>query len=185
MPLPQMAKDYFLFNNGSYWVYENTSTNETDSFYISNFRDFTGDNNIFKYGINLNKCYEGYDYKLFSKQFKRFDVGIGPFEPDNNKEFKNQLYFLNEYSELTQQLYSKIYFIGDSIYPSEELGGSISQFDSLSVNNYFYKNILQVTNTVTGIDYTKQSIYAKNIGMIQFTTNDNITWILKRYHIVQ
>lgn len=185
MPLPQMAKDYFLFKNGSYWVYENTSNNDIDSFYVDDFTNRTGDNTQYKYGNELNHCYEDYSYTISGKLLGKLSKSVYPFEPNNATDFNKQTFFISEFNSLTNQSYSRVYFIGDKIFAAEDLGGSINQFDSLSVNNYFYKNILQVTNIVTGIDYTKQSIYAKNIGMIQFTTNDNITWILKRYHIVQ
>jgi hypothetical protein len=180
MQLPQMAKDYFLFKDGSYWLYKNTITQEKDSFYVIDFRDFTGNNNIFKYGNNLNKCYEGYDYKLFSIKFKRLDIGIGPLEPDNNTPFKNQTFFL------TQTSFQKITFIGDSLLRSDfVLGSTINLLDSLGVSGKFYYNIISQTNTNLGIDYAKVSYYAKNIGLIKFTTNDNQTYELIKYHINQ
>ncbi len=64
MPLPQMAKDYFLFKNGSYWVYQNTITQQQDSFYVTDFVDWTGNNNQFRYGNELKKCYEVYRYSI-------------------------------------------------------------------------------------------------------------------------
>lgn len=67
MPLPQMAKDYFLFKNGSYWVYENTSNNDIDSFYVDGFTYRTGDNTQYKYGNELNHCYEDYSYTVSGK----------------------------------------------------------------------------------------------------------------------
>jgi hypothetical protein len=185
MPLPQMAKDYFLFKNGSYWVYENTATNETDSFYVDGFTDRTGDNTQYKYGNELNRCYEDCDYNIIGTLVSKLNIGIFPFEPSNEDNFDKQLFFINEYNDLTKQSYTKLAFVGDSIIKSDILGSQLLKFDSLQIGNIYYKNILQISNSILGIDYTKQSIYAKNIGMIQFTTNDNITWILKRYHIVQ
>lgn len=187
MSLPQMAKDYFLFKDGTYWVYENVSTKELDSFYISGFTDRTGDNTQFKDGKQLNRCHEFYDFSMNGNLIGKITAVLYPFEPDNGKPFERQTFFIDEYNnKVTSQSFSKFTFIGDSLLRTDVvLESAISLADSLEVNGRFYYHIICQTNANLGIDYARQSYYAKHIGLIQFTTNDNKTWVLKRYHIVQ
>jgi hypothetical protein len=187
MQLPQMAKDYFLFKDGSYWVYQNAINKQLDSFYISEFAERTGDNNQFKYGNKLTRCYEYYDYKLNGDLIGRITCVLYPLLPSNDRYYANQTFSYDEYNnKVTRQFFGKFTFIGDSLLRSDfVLGSTISMIDSFKINSDYYYNILSQTNTNLGIDYAKQSYFAKNVGLIKFTTNDNQTYELIKYHINQ
>ncbi len=187
MPLPQMAKDYFLFKDGSYWVYQNITTKQIDSFYVNEFVDATGDNNQFKYGNKLKRCYEFYAYKLNGVLIGKISCVLYPLLPSNDKYYANQTFFIDEYNnKVTGQTFSKFTFIGDSLLRSGfVLGSTINTIDSLEVNGTFYYHVINQTCTNLGIDYAKVSYYAKNIGLIKFTTNNNQTYELVKYHINQ
>jgi hypothetical protein len=187
MPLPQMAKDYFLFKDGSYWVYKNTITQQQDSFYVTDFKNLTGDNTQYKYGNTLKRCYEMYEYKMKGNLIGGMKCVSYPNFPNNDLQFATQTFFIDEYNnKITGQQYSKFTFIGDSLLRSDfVLGSTINLLDSLGVSGKFYYNIISQRNANLGIDYAKVSYYAKNIGLIKFTTNDNQTYELIKYHINQ
>ena len=187
MQLPQMAKDYFLFKDGSYWVYKNTITQQQDSFYVTDFKNLTGDNTQYKYGNTLKRCYEMYEYKMKGNLIGGMKCVSYPNFPNNDLQFATQTFFIDEYNnKITGQQYSKFTFIGDSLLRSDfVLGSTINLLDSLGVSGKFYYNIISQRNANLGIDYAKVSYYAKNIGLIKFTTNDNQTYELIKYHINQ
>ena len=185
-PLPQMAKDYFLFKNGSYWVYQNSTTNQFDSFYVDEFVDATGDNNQFQNGNKLKGCYEFYAYKLNGGLIGKINCVLYPLLPSNDRNYAEQTFFYDEYNnKVTGQSFAKFAFIGDSLLPtSNVLGSTINIMDSIGVDGVFFHDII-IQNSTTGVDYAQQSYFAKNIGLIQFTTNNNQTYELIKYHINQ
>ena len=186
MPLPQMAKDYFLFKDGSYWVYKNTITQQQDSFYVSDFKNLTGDNSQYKYGNKLKRCYEFYSYKLSTTIGITIGIGILPSFPNNDLSFQNQPFFINETNSITGQLYPKAEFVGDSLYRTNYvLDGIVMIIDTIEIDTQTFNNVLYFNNPNGGINYVTDSYYAKNIGLIKFTTNDNQTYELIKYHINQ
>jgi hypothetical protein len=186
MQLPQMAKDYFLFKDGSYWVYKNTITQQQDFFYVSDFKNLTGDNSQYKYGNKLKRCYEFYSYKLSTTIGITIGIGILPSFPNNDLSFQNQPFFINETNSITGQLYPKAEFVGDSLYRTNYvLDGIVMIIDTIEIDTQTFNNVLYFNNPNGGINYVTDSYYAKNIGLIKFTTNDNQTYELIKYHINQ
>ncbi len=186
MPLPQMAKDYFLFEDGSYWLYKNTISHSLDSFYITNFKNWTGDNTIFKYGNKLKRCYECFDYKIYTINGTSIEIGIFPSFPNNDISFQNQLFNINETNSVTGQLYPKAEFVGDTLYRTNYvLDGRVMIIDTIEIDTQVYQNVLYFKNPNGGINFVTDSYYAKNIGLIKFTTNDNQTYELVKYQINQ
>ncbi len=186
MLLPQMAKDYFLFKDGSYWVYQNIISKQIDSVYIVEFKNWTGDNNIFKNGNKLTKCYECYEYRVFSSNTVNHRIGLFPLLPDNSIDFKNQIFNINEINSITGQLYPRIEFEGNSLLDTNYvLNGSVQIIDFLTIDTFEFSNVIYLKNPNGGINWTINSYYAPNIGLIKFTTNDNQTYELIKYHINQ
>jgi hypothetical protein len=168
-------------------VYKNTITQQQDSFYVTDFKNLIGDNTQYKYGNTLKRCYEMYEYKMKGNLIGGMKCVSYPNFPNNDLQFATQTFFIDEYNnKITGQQYSKFTFIGDSLLRSDfVLGSTINLLDSLGVSGKFYYNIISQRNANLGIDYAKVSYYAKNIGLIKFTTNDNQTYELIKYHINQ
>lgn len=67
--VPQDLKDRFFFKEGTYWIYKNIASNETDSLWVvlGNVETISVDNK--NYGYIKNKCYERFVTTVKNKQF--------------------------------------------------------------------------------------------------------------------
>jgi len=162
IPLPRLAKDLFIFNKGSWWVYKNTSTNEIDSIYVDYVLRNTS-NYYSNFGGFLDKCYESNSTSLISTKIEHINFGIGPSTPDGIKEFKYTEFLISTYTNLRQNGYYKLFFKGDSIIQSPQIGSSLTFKDSVNIQNNIFINVMIHLIGPNNIDFYEEAIYARNI----------------------
>jgi hypothetical protein len=187
--IPQDLKDRFFFKEGTYWIYQNIQTNETDSvwvwkFYNENVSADKYENN----GIN-NKCYETIGTSLKSIMFvnkSRYTSYQTTFYP--KKSTGEEVFGLDESTPLNN--YTAIYRIEirGNKYENQD-GAEILMLDSLTTGTKIvFKDILRLKYPVgfQTQDYMDDMHYAKNIGLVKFHRfTDNSNWELIRYNIIQ
>lgn len=81
--VPKDMKDRFFFKEGSYWIYKNLATSETDSIWVwSSYNDNYPANELDDKDIK-DKCYETFTTNAKSIQYQKFDVynryGLHPY----------------------------------------------------------------------------------------------------------
>jgi len=158
--MPQDFKDYVMYPVGSYWVYEDSISGETDSIVLTKQETF-----IEKPGHVWGFYWENLRHEFYSSYYTQFSGGGGI------------------YSE-----YPLVYnYNGWGYYLSTENGlGSIEDFeyfyyDSLKIDEKWYYNIKYYYRKDAGIS----SFWALGIGIIrkEDTIINNKIWNLKSYHI--
>lgn len=183
--LPQLAKDIFIFNKGSWWMYKNTNTNELDSIYVD-YVLRNADNYFKNFGGFLDKCYETNSISLVSNNIGVINFGISPSTPDGIKKIENTEFLISTYTDLKQNGYYKFFFKGDSLIQSPQIGSSIVFKDSVSIQNNSYYNVMIHLIGPNNIDFYEEAIYSKKIGLIRFKRSDNGSeWELVRYNVLK
>jgi hypothetical protein len=189
--VPQDLKDRFFFKVGTYWIYKNLQTNETDSIWVFNSTNNTSpvDRKIF--GDGYNKCYQVFDLKTksikFSSAYYYTRLGIS-LHPPNVMNTNNELFGIGEGTPLNN--YTAIYRIEirGNKYENQD-GAEILMLDSLTTGtNIVFKDILRLKYPAgfQTQDYMDDMHYAKNIGLVKFHRfTDNTNWELIRYNIIQ
>ena len=185
------VKDYFYFNYGSWWVYEEENSGKRDSVYVT----FTGsDTSSVFFETWLYSTYDGYDYTFWTK-------GVRP-------EVKNNIAKKSVKSTTVYCAKSKPGdYVGEGecflFYPQPGLwsysygGGYIGYNNIVKVddilNEYtvidskFY-NVVKVSEEHTAFEESQPTVhyYSPNIGLIKKELLDSHqVWNLVDYHIVK
>ena len=183
--ISDITLQYFSFQEGSYWVYENSSdaTDIDTLMLVDRESDF-----IFDY--TEKSCdgdyYENTEYKLFSKRKNNTILSVR-IHSNPNYDFYTMR---GEYQDLKlthwidtekrQQKFSGV--------PS---GNTIEMLDSYTVLNETFMNVIKRTTNYSPYP-DKESIYyyAPDIGLIEFSeineqTDTRNTYLLKDYKIIR
>jgi hypothetical protein len=189
--VPQDLKDRFFFKEGTYWIYQNIQTNETDSVWVFNSTNNTSAVDTKIFGDGYNKCYEVFDIKTKSAKFQdahyysRLGISLHPIkEMNSNKE----LFGLSEGTPLNN--YTAIYRleVRGNKYENQD-GAEILMLDSINtLTGLIFKDILRLKYPAgfQTQDYMDDMHYAKNVGLVKFHRfTDNSNWELIRYNIIQ
>ena len=93
---PYKMKDYFMFKDSSYWIYQDSISGDIDSFWVNNFNK----EDFWPYKITGTKkspCYEIIHYKIYRKL------------SDNHEEVELSCRFLNKGIESENYRFTNIY----------------------------------------------------------------------------
>lgn len=158
--MPQEFKDFILYSEGSYWIYEDSITGNTDSIYLSN------------YNINIAEP-SHFDYK-YEKLEQNF---YSSFSIESQYRAETWLLQLEDPSLYEYTGYG--YYGGNKDANIEY----ISNFDSLNIKGVWYKDVKCIYNYDGNITYY---YWVKYIGIIKKEDKfNNQNWQLIKYHINQ
>jgi hypothetical protein len=160
--ISQENKEYFLFDVGSYWIFQDSATLEIDSMVVTNveYRMWTVYGNVFYYDVD---CY-GIDLDIFRNGIKTSNTGMSIFG-DKKIDMFLELFFK----------YSHYYYFGGSI-------GKTHYFDAGSAVHYkaFYESyFLHDSLTVYDVKLFSNgdfmsSYWARDVGPVRFEGFDDI-----------
>ena len=180
--IPAEMKEWTMFKPGSYWIYKNETTNESDS-------------STYKYGpyfeqIPCGNCPVEQHMWFFvnSPAFVKFTIYGGADS--------------NAYLEVTTRNYSAtdVLTYHTLIHPDSSSNTSdylmtykcLGEFDNFILNGNIFTNV--IGTHLEGKDYYEEnnsfteSYFARNIGLIKFrqhTSKGDTTWSLMKWHTVQ
>ncbi len=180
--IPAEMKAWTMFKPGSYWIYLNETTNESDS-------------SIYKYGpyfeqIPCGNCPVEQHLWFFvtSPVFVKFKIYGGADS--------------NAYLEVTTRNYSTndVLTYNTLIHPDSSSNTSgysglykcLGVFNNFILNGNIFPEVIGTRRTVT--DYYEEnnsfteSYFARNIGLIKFrqhTSKGDTSWSLMKWHTVQ
>ncbi len=185
------AKDYFAFKEGSYWVYEEETTHERDSMYVT-------------------QSWVGTDYDFYIKiksQLTDFEYTYWPsYYPhagscSETKGVTGKCLYVNRSKGKPNLLMGdlKVFFInykiGETIITyepysenacSSNMISPILELDNYAINNYTFTEIIKV-NESCSYHYNQQSVnlyYSKGVGIVRKELVDsNQVWNLVKYKI--
>ena len=187
-------KQYFVYQPGSFWIFTNDSTNETDSMYVIRAVYSTQ-------GVADNDGRHQYSFDMItqtfqSKLFSESEIGYLCAGPNTLKVSTK----LSDTNAIAEPL---TYFPGwkpdTKIIQSQCIGGLVylQQFlPSITINNITYTNIIRTK--IQSLDstasypyfYFRDIFFAKNVGIIKLIEesryfNVHRSWSLSRYQVVQ
>ena len=193
VPYPQMVKDYLLFKDSSYWIYQDSASGVIDSFWVSNNKSTNED---WPYKVTRTKntpCYEVFGFKLNKMLNNKYEDVI--FQPPavSNEQLQKYgnsfevIFRLNKNNNYIKEEY-RFYIIGyDSFDRYNSFGiGIIGKRKSMEIRNIEFNDILFVEyNPSNSHDWVKRIYYSKHIGCIKFEDEDGKVWDLIRYKTKQ
>ena len=188
--VPQDMKDRFYFKDGTYWIYININTNETDSMWVWKSSNAVSCVDSKVYGNGFSKCYESFNYRVKNlaaingdKYYTNIGINVSPVKGTSNSE----LFGISDFY-LKDQIESYRVDNRGGVYENQ-MGEIMVMMDSVVVqNNLVYRNVFRLFYPpgARTYDYLLDTYYAKNIGLVKFNRRvDSTEWELIRYHIVQ
>jgi hypothetical protein len=184
-----VAKDFFAFKMGSWWVYEEETSHERDSMYVTLYNN---DNNSYLFECHIKSSLTDYDHRYWPEYYGVNGCSTVGFVN------KKCLYVTKEKGKFQDNLgESTIFFVnyqvGDHLYTASEISycpddsiviGHI--YDSLIISAYKFHNVVRVDESCSyqeGKQPTK-FYYTKSVGIIRKELIDsNQVWNLVNYHI--
>lgn len=185
------AKDYFYFKMGSWWVYEEETSHERDSMYVTSSAN---DPNSYDFDVKIKSNLTDYTYHYWPVYYS--GGGNGGCSP-NGVAYKKCIYVnlsKAKFQDLLGQ--SDVFFIKHSLNEFIYTGDALACGpNKLTVSGIFDEYVLP--NEVVGkticmsedcsLQEGRQPIkvfYSKNIGIIRKELIDsNQVWNLVNYHI--
>ena len=178
--IPEDLKAFFLFQPGSYWIYQNSATNKVDCTWIVTQPEFHESKNILDDGRTVSSItdhctitFEGFFFRYC--QIDPFVVGYG-----NSWYTDFMAYNAGIPTGDARHYYNNYYFENIHFYDSLQVGGhTFSEVAETKDSHFEY----QGTQSKSICFFP-----AKNVGLVQIKNSNSgvdTTWILVRYHIVQ
>jgi hypothetical protein len=169
-------KDYVLFPEGSWWVYETSSTSNTDSVYIASIieRSVISDQNTSFKAENFRALKISSEYDSILSGGGVLQKGVQTYKeyPENKQGINGEIFFS------TSQMDS------GRLEPSFKNVKYLGVTNNVKINNITHDSvkIFEVLNQE--YDSQPHRIYwAKNVGIIKKVLFDSTVWKLKNYHI--
>lgn len=169
IPLNKDFLSYFAFPQGSWWVYKEINSGETDSFYVNSYDVQNIDSK------KENMKYKKLFYHLFSKNKQAYGMTY-------HMDYITSVYEENDLQNGSATRF--VYPVEDSKYINPDYQFSIpDHYDSLQINGIWYKDVYR---TAYGAPYSnniyKSEFYARNVGVIKRIYFDGTEWELVKYH---
>jgi hypothetical protein len=184
------ALDYFFFKEGTWWVYREINTNETDSVWVT--RNSESRDNLYQLKADCHcgkgKCTQNIRYQIEDsahndKNSTGFLYGylLGAFLAENKTDIEEvaggSYFFPNGVRMLYDEDLRK--FVSASDFQVENL-------DSVTLNGVVYENVLHGFYAKKSVpDWLNEGWYAPNLNLVKYTKSDGSTWELINYHIVK
>ena len=185
-----LAKDFFLFKEGSWWVYEEETTHERDSQYVYEYYN----SGSWDFSMRVHSTLEDYNYQFWPVYADGAKEECSESEPVSERcinifKYKGKsgdyigegkCFFIN-------------YKIGDWSYapqvnnPDNKITLS-NIFSSYQLPLLNFENVIEITEVKSLIEGNQQTkhYYVQNIGLIRKELLDsNQVWNLVNYHIEQ
>ncbi|MBC7384127.1 MAG: hypothetical protein H7296_14270 [Bacteroidia bacterium] len=182
--IPQKAKDYFVFNTGSFWIYKKIGSDERDTITLKSIA-ISSTNYFPHFGGDLKKCYQNYRLNYMSSKMGDMFIIVNVLVPNENAGLQDQIYFVAQHNPFNINYTSKtLMFKGDSIYKSDEVESDINFLDSIQIlaNNYF--NVLNQVLVSDEFEFYTEAFYASKTGLIKFKmATDKSIWELESYNL--
>jgi hypothetical protein len=165
-------KPYIMFPVGSYWVYEDSATLQTDSFYLKSI--YTA---FYPKPDDENIEYESIIHHYYNEESDNKTAKATTF-----LDYYNQIYYDNFYNEIFRHDIPE----GESRYISITNVKHVITYDTITIAGNLYGNVM-----VLDFENLSRAYWCENIGMIRreiFKTSIEapdtlIVFNLKKYYI--
>lgn len=182
--IPQIMKDYFYYNEGTWWVYKNVKNNAYDSMWVSqsSSNNYRGEG---REGFgNTDKCYErivmGIDQRGGDSVSKFSMWDLSNFVLNNNNRFAFGVSGRN--ISTTTEWDLDLFFTNNELEkynPVRQISSAYKEIET--VQNKNYNNLIEVI----GSNQVHYWLFSKHIGIIKYVDLDSNQWELVKYNINQ
>lgn len=184
------VKDYFYFDYGSWWVYEEENSGMRDSVYVT---ETYNDTSSVIFETWLYSTYDGYDYTFWT-------TGVWPVVKNNMAKKSDKSTRVvrakttpgDHVAEATCFLFYPVSGLWTYSYGGTYITNNVLKiedvFTDYTVSEENFKNVVKVTEEHTAIEESQPTIhyYCPNVGLIKKELLDsNQIWNLVDYHIVK
>jgi hypothetical protein len=184
----RMVKDWFYFDYGSWWVYEEENSGMRDSVYVIETWSDTGSH---KFLTRVHSTYDGYDYPYFTQT---------ALETYKNHQVKKEVQSTGVYRAKTKPgdfvaedkcflFYPKVgmwsFNYGDPFGDPDSLIIK-TLYDNFELSGYSYQEVVGIYEITTAVEEYQPTMhfFAKGVGLIKKELLDsNQIWNLVDYHI--
>jgi hypothetical protein len=185
------VKDYFYFNYGSWWVYEEENSGKRDSVYVT--ETFTDTGSV-TFATRLFSTYDGYEYRFWT-------TGVDPSVINNiakktepsARVIRNKTKSGDHVAEATCFLFYPKVGLSRIAYGGTYIGyNNIIEieniYSSYVVNSIAFMSVVMISEEHTAIEESQPTVhyYSPNVGLIKKELLDSHqVWNLVDYHIVK
>ena len=186
-----LAKDYFCFKMGSYWVYEEETSHERDSIYVI---EYYSDENGYNFFTYTKSSLTNYEYRFWPTY-----TGNISGCTQSGTVTKRCLFVNRSKGKFQDDLgESQVFFVNYKVGDHETTGGSWdcpnneiqinSILDSFIVQGTTFYDIVSVKQDCEHAEGKQPTkfYYSKNVGIIRKELIDsNQVWNLVNYSVIQ
>jgi hypothetical protein len=173
-------KQWYLYQKGSYWIYQNENTLQIDSTSISKDPSFWQDN-FYKDDGSLGAITDHIDISYDGNVLQTCNITPGEVEISTREAGYHKIAFLSNIEE------------GKKLILSEYTYEYIHHYDSLAIYNQYFHDVRQTRFSSSlnsnGTDSLALNLFfARHIGLIKLTqsrSGTDTTWSVIRYHPIQ
>jgi len=188
--VPQVLLDYGYFQKGTYWIYQDSTSLDIDSVYVTSSQQSTFITTpdpsrpyhgyFGTYDVYSKSSFDGMQYHYSVETATSFNGPCGIVEDRmNNMNYGTETWLMTDYFVSGQT------FLSDPSYTYAAVVYE-NQYDSLKVLNTYFKNVMLFRDgkNATQNNSVTNTYIAKNIGIIRKEyLNFHEVWNLIRYHI--
>jgi hypothetical protein len=186
------VKDYFYFNYGSWWVYEEENSGKRDSVYVTQTYSDTG---TYYFKTSVKSTYDGYDYHFWTNSV-------------TGDKYKNLVQKSTRSTTVkcaktggeegfVAEAYCFMFYPIIGKYMNNDGGGYIGYNNILEIEEIYnaygiyennFENVVEISEDHTAIEESQPTVhyYSPNVGLIKKELLDsNQVWNLVDYHLVK
>lgn len=188
--IPTDARSRFFFKEGSWWIYKNITSQALDTLVARDLFYQIATPNKKMYGDKYaHKCYEYFEYKIFSQLYGWNRITVQTMMPIIQKDKSNEAFvYIDDYMPSGETILSvpRFFFKGD-IQIDSLSNGIIEKQDSIHINNTTCLDVLHYRYKpgYEASDYLMEAWYANKIGMVKMKRKDGSIWELIDYKVNQ
>ena len=182
-PVPQIFKDYTVFQEGTYWIFQNDSfPSALDSSYVIK-SSCSDEVSSAKWAYDFEICY--LDLVYLNERWSQAAGAIMYSHEDDN-----YIYVNHEFREVDQTGDCFHLFLDSASMDTMRAGSEFTyitgRYDTLELNGNTYHDVVRVTHEMNIYGNPNRELYyARNVGIIRRVLWDGNSWSLRRSHIVQ
>ena len=185
------VKDYFYFNYGSWWVYEEENSGKRDSVYVI---ETFSDTSSYYFNTKVHSTYDDYNYRFWTNsvtgdKYKNLvEKSIRSTSVTRSKTGSEEGFVAEAHCFIFYPVVGKYMYSYGGAYLSNNVLKVENIFTDYSTPEKIFESVIVVTEEHTAIEESQPTVhyYSPNVGLIKKELLDsNQIWNLVDYLIVK
>ena len=183
VPVPQIFKDYTVFQEGTYWIFQNDSfPAELDSSYVA-YAQCADEKEEELFSFDREFCHSKWVY--LNEDWLQWAEAIHYRLEGDGYIYVNSERRKSDPSEFSNHLFLDSASM-DTLRASFDFTRIAGRYDTLELNGKTYHDVIRVVREGS-ISYkpNRELYYARNVGIIKRILWDGNSWSLVRSHVIK